>query len=111
MSMVLDFTMIEQLKALMEDDFWLLINTFIDDGDNRIKQLEAAFQASDQQQIMEIAHSLKGSSSNLGATILSDLCYQLQTQALEKSMADLAHFLPEVKQAYLEVRTELLKIV
>lgn len=68
----------EELKDLLEEDFIDLIQTYMNDSETRIDELNKAFSNQDDRLGFEAAHSLKGASSNLGATQLSELCYQLQ---------------------------------
>lgn len=68
----------EELKDLLEDDFMDLIQTYIVDSEHRLNEMQTAFEQDDNRLGFEAAHSLKGASSNLGATSLTELCYQLQ---------------------------------
>ena len=68
----------EELRDLLEEDFNDLIQTYINDSEIRLTELDNAYHNNDNRLGFEAAHSLKGASSNLGATTLSELCYQLQ---------------------------------
>ncbi len=68
----------EELRDLLEEDFNDLIQTYINDSEIRLSELENAYTNNDNRLGFEAAHSLKGASSNLGASTLSELCYQLQ---------------------------------
>lgn len=68
----------DELKDLLEDDFVDLITNYITDSEKRIAEMQSAFDNNDNRLGFESAHSLKGASSNLGATHLTDMCYQLQ---------------------------------
>ena len=59
-----------------------LVGIFVDDGPKRIQAIRAALTTSDVRQVEQVAHSLKGSASILGAT-------RLQTAAL--ALEDAAH--------------------
>jgi HPt (histidine-containing phosphotransfer) domain-containing protein len=59
-----------------------LVGIFVDDGPKRLQAIHAALTASDVRQVEQVAHSLKGSASILGAT-------RLQTAAL--ALEDAAH--------------------
>jgi len=59
-----------------------LVGIFVDDGPKRLQAIRAALTSSDVRQIEQVAHSLKGSASILGAT-------RLQTAAL--ALEDAAH--------------------
>ncbi|ELA08304.1 Hpt domain-containing protein [Moraxella macacae 0408225] len=68
----------EELRDLLEDDFIDLINTYMSDSEQRLEEMQVAFDNDDNRMGFEASHSLKGASSNLGATHLTEMCYQLQ---------------------------------
>lgn len=68
----------EELRDLLEEDFTDLIQTYINDSETRLSEMQSAIKNDDNRLGFEAAHSLKGASSNLGAVHLSELCYQLQ---------------------------------
>jgi HPt (histidine-containing phosphotransfer) domain-containing protein len=59
-----------------------LVGIFVEDGPKRVQAIRLALTASDVRQVEQVAHSLKGSASILGAT-------QLQSAAL--ALEDAAH--------------------
>ncbi|PCJ49989.1 MAG: histidine kinase [Gammaproteobacteria bacterium] len=89
--------MIEELKDIMEEDFPLLIDTFITDSDKRLNDLQLAVSQQNAVSIRELAHGFKGSSSNLGAEKLAEISFSLETMgrteqlvAAENTLKDLA---------------------
>jgi HPt (histidine-containing phosphotransfer) domain-containing protein len=60
-----------------------LVGIFVDDGPKRLQAIRAALTASDVRQIEQVAHSLKGSASILGAIRL-----QIAALALEDAAHD-----------------------
>src|SRR5690606_24223802 len=87
----LDDAILSTLKDIMGDDFYHLIETFIKDTDERIRHLHAAFAAGESDSIRRAAHSLKGSSSNIGAAQLAKLCEAIEA----KAQANESEVLPE----------------
>lgn len=79
---LLDSELLGELRDIMADDFTRLVEAFIQDGKFRCEAMRAALQAGDGEQLRQLAHSLKGSSSNLGAHRLTGLCLELEQQAL-----------------------------
>src|SRR5690606_31919502 len=69
-----DDAILATFKDVMGDDFPHLIDTFIHDTDERIRHLHTAMPAGETASIRRTAHSLKGSSSNIGAAQLATLC-------------------------------------
>lgn len=78
MSQHINQTQFDELKDLLEDDFVGLITNYMTDSEKRIVEMQNAFESNDNRLGFESAHSLKGASSNLGATNLTEMCYQLQ---------------------------------
>lgn len=76
----LDLQALDMLREVMEDDFDLLIDTFIDDAAARLDRLSQQYAAMDIDDIRREAHSLKGSSGNIGAAGFSQLCFVLEDQ-------------------------------
>lgn len=78
MSQHINQAQFDELKDLLEDDFVDLIQNYMNDSEKRIEEMQEAFNNNDNRLGFESAHSLKGASSNLGATNLTEMCYQLQ---------------------------------
>lgn len=80
--MAIDVDMVGELKDMLGEDFELFLNTFRNDMLIRCDAIQAAVKASDAEALRQAAHSLKGSSSNLGAVGLSNACASLEDQAM-----------------------------
>lgn len=70
----LDHEALAELKEVMEEDFEILISTYLSDSRMRIEALKAALETDDPEQYSKTAHSLKGSCINIGAMRLGHLC-------------------------------------
>ena len=77
------------------------LDTFLSDSEERIDQLHNAQEARD---LTLVAHSFKGSSSNMGATRLALLCGQLEERAQKKQLADIKELVIEINDEYQMVR-------
>jgi len=67
------------LQEIMEDNYSVLLDTFLQDSDHRLDELKkAGADAVGRERVSKAAHSFKGSSSNMGALKLADLCSQLE---------------------------------
>ena len=73
---------VAELQDLLGEDFGMFLETFLADMVARCDIMVSALQAQDQDALRQAAHSLKGSTSNLGADALSDLCAQVESAAL-----------------------------
>lgn len=89
------------LQEVMEDEYPMLLDTFLADSEERLSLLR---QQKDAGQLMETAHSFKGSSSNMGAVRLADLCHELEHRAKEYPPSDLQKLIREIDLEFAVVR-------
>lgn len=101
----LDYDILNTLKQVMEDDFALLIDTFVQDSADRIKTLHEVIKGTDADSVRRAAHSFKGSSSNIGAVYLSSLCAAMEKKALGGSFEGLQSDLHLIEQEFAQVET------
>ena len=74
----LQIAQFNELRELLEEDFVDLIHMYMKDSELRVQEMQSALTEQNNRLGYEAAHTLKGASSNLGATHLTELCYQLQ---------------------------------
>ncbi|WP_049629923.1 Hpt domain-containing protein [Cellvibrio sp. pealriver] len=103
----LDLDTLNTLKQVMEDDFSLLVDTFIQDSSDRIASLRQLIEGADADQIRRAAHSFKGSSSNVGALQLSALCAAMEKKALAGNFNGLAADLSQIEIEFAKVEDSL----
>ena len=60
---------------------------------------------------MDIAHSLKERSSNLGAEILAESSYKVETMGREGELADIDTIVAQLKKEYKEVKEYFLSLL
>lgn len=108
MSDILDQDTLAMLKDVMEDEFSLLIETFIDDANTRIPTLRKSLDIAQMDELMRSAHSLKGSSSNLGAISFSQKCLIVEQRAKQGDVKGLEGVIAEL-EADFKVVEEALK--
>jgi CheY-like chemotaxis protein len=82
---VLDATILAGLREL-EDDAGSgmlddLVSSFLRDAEARLEALRAAVGNGDTEAVRKLSHSLRGSSANLAAFGMADLCAELETMA------------------------------
>lgn len=104
----LDYDTLNTLKQVMEDDFGLLIDTFIQDSNDRIIILREVISGVESDPIRRAAHSFKGSSSNIGALYLTLLCANLEKKALANNFDQLSDDLYAIEQEFAQVQELLL---
>jgi len=106
----LDQEIINMLKDVMEDEFSVLVETYLNDGDVRINTLRDTLAAQDADAVSRCAHSLKGSSSNVGAAYLANLCLEVETRALDGQLAGLELYVDKIEQEFIVVKQALSEI-
>ena len=99
---------IVELKDIMGEDFSLLIDTFVEDSAIRLEVIATAIEQSDAEALRGAAHSFKGSSSNICAVHLPDLCQKLEACGLEGDLAVAPEIFSQIRTEYEQLKTDLL---
>lgn len=103
----LDATTLATLKEIMGDDFALLLHTYIQDSNERLSAIHALITTADAERIRRAVHSVKGSSSNIGAFHLSELCAALEQRAARGELRSAASDLHTIEREFRAVEAEL----
>ena len=96
----IDSAMLDQLKELLEDRFSELVTRFVDDGSNRMALLKSALPSTNFDVIYAEAHGLKGSSRNIGAGPLGELCAQLESLGKAQSSEGMEQIFAAIEQEF-----------
>lgn len=107
----LSYDALNALKEVMEDDFIFLIETFIQDSEDRLAKLHELAGGDDVDAIRRASHSFKGSCSNLGALRLASLCAASERKALDKDLTNLGTDLAEIEAEFLLVKKMMLDFI
>ncbi|ANI61775.1 HPt (histidine-containing phosphotransfer) domain-containing protein [Pseudomonas sp. PvR086] len=97
----LDRDVLSALQEVMEDGYPELLDTFLSDSEERLSLLR---KADDADRLGATAHSFKGSSSNMGATRLAELCHELEQRAKEKKLEGIEALVGEIDGEFAIVR-------
>lgn len=103
----IDHAMLAGLKDLLGEKFEQLVSAYIDDCTGRLKRLADAEKVNDLSVIKDESHGIKGSSRNMGANPLADLCAVIEDQARAGDDTDLAQRISAVQQEFAAVEKEL----
>lgn len=95
----LDMELVGELKDIMADGFVTLVDSYRRDSALRLAGMQEALSAADRGQLRQLAHSLKGSSSNLGAVRVTTLCIALEGRVAEAPEAELQSLLDALSEA------------
>lgn len=97
----LDRDVLSALQEVMEDEYPTLLDTFIADSEERLLVLR---KAEDAAQLMNAAHSFKGSSSNMGAIHLAELCNELEQRAKHQRLDGIEKLVGDIDSEFAIVR-------
>lgn len=107
----LDYSVLSTLQEIMEDEYPTLLDVFLNDSEQRIGRLQQMLQgyaqgggAFDLQELSLMAHSFKGSSGNMGALHLADLCRELEERSRCEEVSGLEELLASIDLEYVTVR-------
>ena len=107
----LDRGVLDTLQEVMEDDFPVLIETFLKDSAERISSLQRALATVDSDAVRRAAHSFKGRCSNLGVLRLAELCQEVEDRGRAGELAGLERQLVDIQQEFSQVKTLLQALV
>jgi HPt (histidine-containing phosphotransfer) domain-containing protein len=77
-----------------------LAGMFLDDARSGLQALEEAVEEGDAPAVERVAHTLKGSSGNMGARRMSDLCAQLEDAGAAGDFARSTELLERLREEF-----------
>jgi HPt (histidine-containing phosphotransfer) domain-containing protein len=112
---VIDPQAIENLRALNPDDndefLREIAGIFLEDTPLRIAELDQSFLAGDVAKFTRAAHSIKGSSANLGAMALRAVAEKLEHHVRTEGMTNVTSAVDGIKAEFSRAQTELLRLI
>ena len=106
---LIDPEAIENLRALSPDDGDVflkeILTIFLEDTPARIAELHHHLTAGNTSAFMRAAHSIKGSSSNVGASELRGLAEQLEHHSRQQGITEVDEQIAALEAAYARVKT------
>jgi HPt (histidine-containing phosphotransfer) domain-containing protein len=114
MDQILDMSVVEELLSLSDDgdpELLLdLIQMFLDDGPAKVQAVTEGLQAGDFDKMERAAHSLKGSSGNLGARRLQNVCEGLQLASRDKRLDESRGLAGQLRDVFAEAEAALREV-
>lgn len=108
---VIDPEALENLRALNPDDndafLREIAGIFLEDTPQRITELDQSLAAGDVAKFTRAAHSIKGSSSNLGAMALRAAAEKLEHQSKTSGLGNVTSLIDAVKSEFSRAQAEL----
>jgi HPt (histidine-containing phosphotransfer) domain-containing protein len=83
---VLAMDVVEELRAVMGQEYVVLIKLFLEDAPSHIQKLEAAAASNNIEAMVAPAHTLKSSSANLGALALAAVAKRIEIGARSEAL-------------------------
>ncbi|HYD81870.1 MAG TPA: EAL domain-containing protein, partial [Paucimonas sp.] len=103
----LDRAVFEKLREILGPALQQAVAPFLEDTPTYLAQLEHAIDQPDAEIARTMAHSIKGSSGNLGAMHLSRLAKDAEELAREQRLSEIRPLLPQLRSAFDAVAAEL----
>ena len=111
---VIDSQALDALRALSPDDGDVFIkeisSIFIEDTPKRLVELDQTLAAGDAAGFVRAAHSIKGSSANLGAMALRSAAEQLEAKGRKDGLVNVTELVSSVKEEFEKAKAELTKL-
>ena len=107
---VIDESVLNELKVLLGSDFTLLIDAFFDDAKSIMASFDKMLSEEsdiDYVAVSRLAHSLKSVSQNVGAMTMSVMAAQLEQESRQGVVPELNTKLREILAMYQNVKTKL----
>ena len=109
MTIHLNLEQLSELKEVLEDEFSVLITTYLQDAELRQQMIAAAITVKDYDAVRLAAHSLKGASANLGALMLAEICEHLEHDCRAGSYDNCEVYNQQIVEEFVVVKNELLR--
>ncbi len=88
-----------------------ILGIFLEDTPNRLAQLRTSREKGDTATFTRAAHSVKGSSGNVGANELHAVAEKIETHAKHSGLVETDALIAEIEAAFARVEVELRKLV
>lgn len=109
MTVHIDNEQLAELKEVLEDEFGILISTYLADAKLRLQLIEQGLQNQDYDAVRLAAHSLKGASANLGALLLAQICERLEHDCKAGHYDNCEAYSRKIGEEFLVVNDELIQ--
>ena len=106
----LDRERVETVRELLEEAFTETIEAFLQHTSTQLAALHKAIAQHDATAVAHIAHTLKGSSGNLGATRLSALCEQFMHASKIGLPAEVGQHVAHIETEFTRVHAALVRM-
>jgi len=99
--------MLQDLVEIMGDDMKLLITSYIQDSLCKLDKFETLDVNAQQDEIYRLAHSLKGSSRNVGAKLFADYCEKIEILARKNTLSSKDYSVKQLRSLFDDAHRDL----
>ena len=103
-SSILDPNALDSIRQLQEPGgpylLGKVVSLYLETSQELLEKLRAAIDKTDAKALAEAAHALKSSSANVGATVLAELCKQLETMGRQDDIDGASSLLDQLNAEY-----------
>ena len=96
---IINHDTLNTLKEIMEDEFSSLLDSYLEDAPTLFNELKQAAKSADIEVMVRAAHTLKSSSSNLGATLLSGIAFDIEKLGKDSKLQEASRLIPNLEAA------------
>lgn len=107
---LIDMMQINNLKSLFNDGFEPFLISFYEDFELKEKELITAISNNQMDTVSKLAHSLKGSSLNMGALGLAGLCQKIEASSKAGDLSTVSATQKELSEMYPLIKAEFNRI-
>ena len=94
----MNFKELAENLGLEEDEFQEIVELFLETSNADLNTLRSAIDREDTQQAVEVAHSIKGASGNLGFMAIYEVAKNVEMKAREKDLSGANEAVENIKK-------------
>ncbi|MDH5436088.1 MAG: Hpt domain-containing protein [Gammaproteobacteria bacterium] len=107
----IDREVYKTLCEILDDEMPSLVDEFISDASLKVEELKTLVKNNDAENIFCISHSLKSSSANFGAMLMSDICKTLETSSRSGNTEDATDLVCRLGEVLIATSDELRTLI
>jgi HPt (histidine-containing phosphotransfer) domain-containing protein len=100
-SSLIDTSVLDELKSIMEDEFNDVLQVFLDESVNIMSEIHMAFE-DESENLVDAVNALKSCSNNVGARVLADIAEDIKQSLLSEDIDNAKSRLGELQDAFTE---------
>ncbi|MDH5392895.1 MAG: Hpt domain-containing protein [Gammaproteobacteria bacterium] len=107
---LLKLSTINELKEVLDDDIFEIYSEFRSDNQNIITQFNTAAASGNEEAVLQLAHTLKGTAGNIGLHKICNIADQLEKGIRNNSSPDISSLINQLESSYNQTLEKLIEI-